>query len=80
MRLAAFECLVDFVRNDGRVPDLTHLLDIAENDPDPGVRHKLVRMLILNPPFERAYRHRLDTADLVDRIWTNIKYNFPESA
>ncbi|GJQ75752.1 putative zinc ion binding protein [Trypoxylus dichotomus] len=72
VRLAAFECLVDFVRNDGRIPDLNHLLDIAENDPDPGVKHRLVRMLILNPPFDRATRHRLDTVDLVDRIWTNI--------
>lgn len=72
VRLAALECLVDFVKVDGRWVDLQHLLDIVENDPDPGLRYKLVRMMILNPPFERAHR-RLDVPELVDRIWTNIK-------
>lgn len=74
VRLAALECLVDFVKVDGRWADLQHLLDFIENDPDPGLRYKLVRMLVLNPPFERAHRHRLDIPDLVERIWTNIKY------
>ena len=73
VRLAAFECLVDFVKNDGRWSDLQHLLDVVENDPDPGVKHKLIRLLILNSPFERGFRHRLDIPDLVDRIWNNIK-------
>ncbi|XP_022910061.2 transcription initiation factor TFIID subunit 2 [Onthophagus taurus] len=72
VRLAAFECLVDFVKSDGRLDDLQHLLEIAENDPDPGIRHRLVRLLVINPPFEKGYRHRLDVPDLVDRIWTNI--------
>lgn len=64
---------MDFVRVDGRWGDLQHLLDIVENDPDPGLRYKLVRMMIKNPPFERAHRQRLDVPELVDRIWTNIK-------
>ncbi|KAF5290182.1 hypothetical protein FQR65_LT11645 [Abscondita terminalis] len=72
VRIAALECLVDFVRADGRWSDLQHLLDIVENDPDPGVRHKLVRLLIEHPPFERAHRQRLDIPELVDRIWNNI--------
>lgn len=73
VRLAALECLVDFVKADGRLPDLQYILDLIENDPDPGLRHKLARMLILNPPFERAHRHRLDVPELVKRIWVNIK-------
>lgn len=74
MRLAALECLVDFVRADGRWSDLQHLLDIVETDPDPGVRHKLALLLIKNAPFKKAHRSRLDCPELVERIWTNIKY------
>ncbi|CAH0555152.1 unnamed protein product [Brassicogethes aeneus] len=72
VRLAALECLVDFVKADGKKEDLEDLLDIVENDPDPGVRHKLCRLLIMNPPFKRAHRERLDLSVFVERIWTNI--------
>ena len=58
---------------DGKWEDLVFLLDIAENDPHPGVRHRLVRLMVENPPFERAHRHRLDKPDLVHRIWNLIK-------
>lgn len=61
------------MRVDGKGDDLEQLLDIAENDPDPRVRHELVRLLVENPPFERAQKQRLDTADLIDRIWNNVK-------
>lgn len=64
---------MDFVRADGRWNDLQYLFDLIENDPDPGLRHKLVKLLINNPPFERAHRQRLDVPELVDKIWTNIK-------
>lgn len=67
------ECLVDFVRVDGRPDDLDKLLDIVENDPDPRVRHQLVRLLVKVPPFDRAQKQRLDTSEFVDRIWNNIK-------
>lgn len=73
VRLSALECLVDFVRVDGRPDDLDKLLDIVENDPDPRVRHQLVRLLVSVPPFERAQKQRLDTSEFVDRIWNNIK-------
>lgn len=43
-------------------------------DPHPGVRHRLVRLMVENPPFERAHKHRLDRPELVDRIWNLIKY------
>lgn len=53
VRIAALECLVDYVKNDGRWEDLQHLLDLLESDPDPSVRHELARLLIDNPPFVR---------------------------
>lgn len=72
VRLAAMECLVDFVKVDGRWEDLEHLLDLLENDPDPMARHSLARLLIENPPFEKGQRHRLDRENLVERIWQNM--------
>lgn len=36
IRIAALECLVDFVRVDGKWTDLCDILDMVENDPDPG--------------------------------------------
>ena len=73
LRVAAMECLVDFVKVDGRWEDLEHLLDILECDPDPKARHALARLLITNPPFERNHRHRLDKEELVERLWSNMK-------
>ncbi|GLH06390.1 Transcription initiation factor TFIID subunit 2 [Gryllus bimaculatus] len=70
VRLAALEALVDFTRVDGRWDDLVFLLDLIENDPDPRVRHSLVRLLVENPPFDRAHKHRLDREELVDRLWS----------
>jgi transcription initiation factor TFIID subunit 2 len=73
VRLAALEALVDFTKVDGRWPDLEFLLDIAENDPEPAVRHQLIRMLVENPPFERSHKHRLDKEELAERLWNLIK-------
>ncbi|KAL6435232.1 hypothetical protein ACFW04_005360 [Cataglyphis niger] len=72
VRIAALEALVDFTRVDGKWEDLEFLLDMAEMDPHPGIRHRLVRLMVENPPFERAHKHRLDRPDLVDRIWNLI--------
>lgn len=72
VRVAALECLVDFVKNDGRWDDLEPLLDLLEADPDPMLKHKLLRLLIDNPPFERAHQHRLDRPHLVERLWMNM--------
>ncbi|KAJ8890499.1 hypothetical protein PR048_010008 [Dryococelus australis] len=74
VRMAALEALVDFTRVDGRWPDLEFLLDLVDSDPDPSVRHGLVRLLVENPPFERAHRHKLDQDALVHRLWNLIKY------
>lgn len=77
VRLSALEALVDFTRLDGKWPDLEFLLDIMTHDPDPGVRHSLVAMLISNPPFQRSVntpsRHRLDKEDLVHKLWLTFK-------
>ncbi|XP_012265791.1 transcription initiation factor TFIID subunit 2 isoform X2 [Athalia rosae] len=72
VRLAALEALIDFTRVDGKWEDMEFLLDMAEMDPHPGIRHRLVRLIVQNPPFERAHKHRLDKPDLVDRIWNLI--------
>ncbi|CAH1119125.1 unnamed protein product [Phaedon cochleariae] len=72
VRLAALECLVDFVKVDGKWDDLQYVLDILENDPDPGLKHKLANLLIKHPPFKRAHRGKLDIPELVERLWTNI--------
>ncbi|KAH8242480.1 hypothetical protein KR032_007720, partial [Drosophila birchii] len=72
LRIAAMECLVDFVKVDGRSEDLEHLITLLETDPDPAARHALAQLLIDNPPFTRDSRSRLDKANLVDRLWASI--------
>ncbi|XP_001664244.2 transcription initiation factor TFIID subunit 2 [Aedes aegypti] len=72
VRVAAMECLVDFVKIDGRWEDLEHLIDMLETDPDPMARHKLGRLLIENLPFDKGNKHRLDREELALRIWNNM--------
>ncbi|CAO1304154.1 unnamed protein product [Diamesa hyperborea] len=74
VRIAAMECLVDFVKVDGKWEDLEHLLNLLESDPDPTARHLLARLLIENPPFERGQRHRLHREELRERIWLNMNF------
>lgn len=77
VRVAAMECLVDFVKVDGEFEDLMHLLDLLSHDPDSMAKHKLARLLIDNPPFSKSHRNRkLERAELVDLIWHNMKYAF----
>lgn len=73
VRIAAMECLVDFVKVDGRWEDLDHLITLLETDPDPAARHSLAQLLIDNPPFKREQRSRLDRQELVERLWKNMK-------
>lgn len=72
LRIAAMECLVDFVKVDGRSEDLEHLITLLETDPDPAARHALAQLLIDNPPFTRESRSRLDKPNLVERLWLSI--------
>jgi transcription initiation factor TFIID subunit 2 len=73
VRLTALECLVDYVKVEGSENDLNHLLNIVETDPVPYVRHRLLKLLVDNPPFERNRGHRNDTPELVDRLWRLMK-------
>lgn len=73
LRIAAMECLVDFVKVDGIWEDLDHLITLLETDPDPAARHALAQLLIDNPPFTRESRSRLDRPELVERLWKNMK-------
>ncbi|PSN33564.1 Transcription initiation factor TFIID subunit 2 [Blattella germanica] len=60
VRLAALEALVDFTKVDGRWQDLEFLLEIAENDPEPMIRHQLIRINLLS----HDSRSRCDFVDL----------------
>ena len=72
-RLTALECLVDYMKVEGNANDLDHLLNIVEQDPVPLIRHKLLRMLVDNPPFEKNRNHKNDTQSLVERLWKLMK-------
>ncbi|XP_050073652.1 transcription initiation factor TFIID subunit 2 [Anopheles maculipalpis] len=72
VRLAAMECLVDYVKIDGRWEDLEHLMELLETDPDPMARHQLGRYMIDALPFDKSNRNRLDREALALRIWENM--------
>ncbi len=74
---------MDFVRAEGSFKDIAFTLDLLENDPVPFVRHKLCRLLVETPPFDRARRHKNDRPELAERLWHAMKYEqapaFPAS-
>ena len=72
--MAALEALVEVVKADSRMPDWEFLLDIIENDPEPRVRHELLTLLAITPPFERGRGSRLDTIPVMERLWKLMKY------
>ena len=74
--MTALECLVDFVNVEGSCQDLNHLLDLIENDPVPFIRHKLIRLLVDNPPFPKAKHHANDREELVQRLWHLMNSGF----
>uniref|UniRef100_A0A023F4P3 Transcription initiation factor TFIID subunit 2 n=1 Tax=Triatoma infestans TaxID=30076 RepID=A0A023F4P3_TRIIF len=75
VRLCALEALVDYTVVDGKWSDFEYLLDTVEEDPDPGVRLALIRMLCQNPPFQRPSNKQLIEIgkarwqELVHRLW-----------
>jgi len=75
-RVAALECLVDYVKLEGKYDDLCFLLDLIEKDPVPFIRHKAVRLMIKTPPFEKGRHHRNDSYKLVERLWGLINSQF----
>lgn len=72
VRLAALECLVDYLKVDGKWEDMELLIQILESDPDPEARHQLARLMIETPVFERNRSHRLNRHELRERIWRNM--------
>ncbi|KAG5679292.1 hypothetical protein PVAND_008870 [Polypedilum vanderplanki] len=72
VRLAALECLVDYLKVDGKWDDMIFIIDLLEKDTDPEVRHQLARLIVENPPFERSKGHRLNREELRERIWTSM--------
>ncbi|XP_065176434.1 transcription initiation factor TFIID subunit 2-like isoform X2 [Sycon ciliatum] len=69
MRLAALQCIVNYVRAENSQSELLWLLDLVEKDPNPSVRVRIIRMLILNPPFSRKSSSALNNETVVDRLW-----------
>jgi len=73
VRLAALECLADYVAIEGNFADISHVMELVENDPAPYVRHYAARLLVEHPPFPRARHHRNDREELVRRLWKLMK-------
>ncbi|XP_072170420.1 transcription initiation factor TFIID subunit 2-like [Diadema setosum] len=69
VRLAALEALVDYVKVEASADIFSWLLDTVEQDPVPVIKHKLLRMLIDNPPFRYRDDSKLSTDELVERLW-----------
>ncbi|BHF71087.1 Transcription initiation factor TFIID subunit 2 [Sparganum proliferum] len=77
VRLAALECLVDFVRGERDQTALywlfENIIERNEGSTDSSharLRYETVRMLLKVPPFPRGESgSRLDTPQLVDRLW-----------
>ncbi|VDM04304.1 unnamed protein product [Schistocephalus solidus] len=77
VRLAALECLVDFVRGERDQAALywlfENIIERNEGSTDSSharLRYETVRMLLKVPPFPRGESgSRLDTPQLVDRLW-----------
>lgn len=74
VRLAAMECLVDYLKVEGRWEDMEFLLKQLENDPNPEARHQIARLLVENSPFERNRSHRLNRHELRERIWRYMNF------
>ncbi|XP_078698884.1 transcription initiation factor TFIID subunit 2-like [Branchiostoma floridae x Branchiostoma belcheri] len=72
VRLVAMEILTDFVHVDQDEEVLGWLLDYVENDPIPYVRHKLLQLLLKNPPFTPKEDSKLNKESLVERLWTTL--------
>ncbi|CAL8072152.1 unnamed protein product [Calicophoron daubneyi] len=82
VRLAALEALVDYVRGERDQSVLDWVFDeIVERDsgnadgPDARLRFETVQLLARMPPFQRGEAgSRLDTTQLVERLWTLMNY------
>ncbi|KAF5402510.1 Transcription initiation factor TFIID subunit 2 [Paragonimus heterotremus] len=82
VRLASLECLVDYVRGERDQPSLDWIFDeVIERDDSASdasyarLRFETVQLLIRTPPFQRTETgSRLDTPQLVERLWNLMNY------
>ncbi|XP_077993072.1 transcription initiation factor TFIID subunit 2-like [Glandiceps talaboti] len=70
IRLVALEILVDCVKVESNEELLSWLLDIVESDPVPYIRHGVLEMLTINPPFTKKDESLLSNEALVERLWS----------
>ncbi|KAL8598547.1 hypothetical protein ACOMHN_051335 [Nucella lapillus] len=71
VRLASLDCLVDFIRTEASAEQMDFVLNMVENDKDFYIRHRILRMLTINPPFKKLnlLHCPLNTDALVERLW-----------
>ncbi|XP_046383438.1 transcription initiation factor TFIID subunit 2 [Ischnura elegans] len=83
VRMAALEALADFTKVEGTQEDFEFLLDMAVNDPEPPLRHRLMRLLIDKyPPFVHSTqgslkgktKHPVDTESTATKLWDLMNY------
>jgi transcription initiation factor TFIID subunit 2 len=72
VRLAAIKALVDLLQETQSELELDFLLKIAESDPVPLVRMKVLDYLSETPPFTRKKDSILNTVNLVERLWSTM--------
>ncbi|CAB3409208.1 unnamed protein product [Caenorhabditis bovis] len=80
MRRAAIALIVDRISSDGHAADTRHsdllmLLEMAETDQDPSIRHLIVKLLATTPPFatynntDFGYLNPCNTIEIADMLW-----------
>lgn len=77
IRIAALEAVVDYTRVDRSYEELQWLLNMIQNDPVPYVRHKILHMLTVNPPFIKNMESPLCNEALMDQRYNswNVSIN-----
>ena len=65
---------MDFLTADGTKEELDFLLILAESDPVPYLRYQVIEKMARKPPFSMGQGHKLDSEELVERIWGLMKY------
>lgn len=80
IRLAAIDCLVDLTKTESLERGLNYLIELIENDPVPFIRHYTLCSLTKNPPFSKKSDSRLNSLDLVERLWRLINSSFSVDA
>ncbi|KAL3320695.1 Transcription initiation factor TFIID subunit 2 [Cichlidogyrus casuarinus] len=81
LRMTAIECMVDFVRVERDNVLLDWIFEkLVENEDQeyapPRLRFETAKLLIKMPPFQKSDNaNRLDTPQLVDRLWRLMNYS-----